>query len=345
MYKRYLAIITAIFVIGLLGHVAIVIHYDPYRVFGLNDYNRVNFEPNTRFLKVEQIKQHPEYEAFILGSSRAGIYSTATISQLSGLNYYNYGVSAASIEGVIRRIYWLTGNRDVKQIFLALDYDVMCLNHTIGEYDLLRQEHYELSGENPLRFYYKYLLFQPQKIRRVIRENEKPVWYEFDLASGQHSLPLQAAMLKADPEAYTRNGFDALGYSLDGVLPAERLHALVEAIQYLKAQDVELICVINPYHHLFMREYDLDDYALWLRTLVEQGVPVWDFSGFNTVTADNANYYDVLHFTEEVGDMVLQRVYGGSSGFGVLLTAENVEQRVEQIMTEKRSYELAHRNL
>ena len=111
---------------------------------------------------------------------------------------------------------------------------------------------------------------------------------------------------------------------------------------------MEVKFVINPCHHLTMREYDLDDYAGWLRTLVSAGLPVWDFSGFNSITTDNLNYYEALHFRASTGELVLKRIFGApdSTGvpadFGTLLTPQNVEARIAALRRERQTYLTSH---
>ena len=314
-FKRYLKIMTAVFVAGILVHLGTVIYFDPYRVFGFSGYNQINFEPNTRFLKAEKLINEHDFNAFVVGSSRAGLYDVAILNELSGRNYYNYGVSGASMDGILQRIRWLAQTQNLEQLIITLDYDVMLLENNIGPNDLLRHEHYAVSGENPVSFFYRYLLFQPKAIRRVIKENKRMdrIWYSYDGATGQHALPLQAALLAADPDAYVKNGFDSLGYSINGRSKARYLDELEGVVRELKSAGTDVILVVNPYHHLYMREFDPEDYARWLARLAEMDTELWDFSGFNSITMNDTNFYDPLHFTHEVSAMIISRIFAGAA--------------------------------
>ena len=73
-------------------------------------------------------------------------------------------------------------------------------------------------------------------------------------------------------------------------------------------------------------------YERWLRNVVRVTGGVWDFSGINPVTADMRNYYDDGHFTEAVGDRVLEAVYvRRHDGVGVFVDARTVERRIAEI--------------
>ena len=60
MQRSYWRLVLGIIVVGFVANLAANALIDPYRVFGLTDFNRKNFEPNTRYLKVAYLKDHPE---------------------------------------------------------------------------------------------------------------------------------------------------------------------------------------------------------------------------------------------------------------------------------------------
>lgn len=78
-------------------------------------------------------------------------------------------------------------------------------------------------------------------------------------------------------------------------------------------------------------------------------VPLWDFSGYNLVTTEPvrspmANFWDSSHFTEAVGDRIIDRVAGpeGPAGrpgdFGVRLSPDSVEAHLAAVRRAREAY-------
>jgi hypothetical protein len=93
----------------------------------------------------------------------------------------------------------------------------------------------------------------------------------------------------------------------------------------------------------------------------QEPFPLWDFAEYSTVTTEPlpppgsyremAYYWDSSHFKSNVGDWVLDRVLGvarGKSpipqGFGVRLTADNLDEVVDNLRQGHDKYRLTHRD-
>ena len=82
----------------------------------------------------------------------------------------------------------------------------------------------------------------------------------------------------------------------------------------------------------------------WKRKIV-QLTPVWDFSGYNSVTTEKINnlmnnYVDNSHYTPDIGDLIINRIFDYQIGkvpddFGVLLTTENIEKHLTKIRKDR----------
>ena len=69
--------------------------------------------------------------------------------------------------------------------------------------------------------------------------------------------------------------------------------------------------------------------------------PVWDFSGYNSITTESIsermdNYIDNSHYSPKTGDLVLGRILSFQTEkipeyFGILLTSDNIESHLKQI--------------
>jgi hypothetical protein len=87
--------------------------------------------------------------------------------------------------------------------------------------------------------------------------------------------------------------------------------------------------------------------------------PLYDFTGYTAITtealpargsrAEMAHYWDSSHFKQNVGDLVLDRIFGVErrdrrlpDDFGVLLTAQTIEPALARIRADRAAYRAAH---
>ncbi|TCV90246.1 hypothetical protein [Sulfurirhabdus autotrophica] len=87
----------------------------------------------------------------------------------------------------------------------------------------------------------------------------------------------------------------------------------------------------------------------------KQAFPLYDFSQYSTVTSealpqlgsrDEMHYYwESSHFKENVGDMVLNRIFNAGEvpeDFGVLLDSETVEKTLRNTRLQQKNYQISH---
>lgn len=124
-----------------------------------------------------------------------------------------------------------------------------------------------------------------------------------------------------------------------------------EIVQLCQENNIKLTVFISPSHatqweSIYATER-WDVLEQWKRDLVSI-IPVWDFSGYNSITTEEIaqymeNYVDNSHYTPEVGELILQRMRNKSrnnvpADFGVLLTSENIEEHLEQIESDRQTW-------
>ncbi|HHO75115.1 MAG TPA: hypothetical protein ENN05_01655 [Deltaproteobacteria bacterium] len=334
MKRVYWNIVLGIMVAGFAANLAVNVIVDPYKVFGICDFNRKNFEVNSRYLKTEYLKGHNGYDTFIFGTSRAQAYAEETVEELTGGTAFNFWVPGENMEGVFRKISWIIeSGHGMRRAIICLDYDFMFTYENIDRFDLLRQEHYLVSGEHRLGFYARYLSFQPTVIRKALRANlfTDSVHYRFDRETGRDIFPGRVDKAPAGKRQLLPDNV---------TLPEMGLHfrqlqmdAFRAVVKLLGEKDIEAVYVINPCYYLLMFSYNMQDYHDWLAGLAAQGALIWDFSGFNRITMDEANYSDLSHFNKAAGDMVLQRVLGKvvTDKAKFILSMDTLEHRIQAL--------------
>ncbi|WP_218081574.1 hypothetical protein [Anthocerotibacter panamensis] len=341
-YLRTLLLTTTAMII-LLCLPAILI--DPYRVFGLVDFNKKNFEPNTRYLKIEHLLKRNDYNAYIFGTSRVGFYDVRSANKFSGNHYYNMTASGQNDIGLRKELEWVLTNKNPRQIIIALDYDVF--HHKAINTDLLRQEHPLVAGESWLKFYALNLLFQPKSLLTCIQLNfDRKNYYVFDPETGQakvyvdNEIPSSSGpsrVIKQDKSPERLH----LPVKMNLPLPNTSLHEIQRIAKLSSRPHLERIIIINPYYHRLFLRFNIDSYTTWLRKMVDMFGSIWDFSGINSVTTNDENYIDFSHFSKPVGDLVLQRIFASEKSFrsipddfGVKVTKDNVEEHIRHLRLE-----------
>ncbi|HBB32405.1 MAG TPA: hypothetical protein DDZ80_08585 [Cyanobacteria bacterium UBA8803] len=119
-------------------------------------------------------------------------------------------------------------------------------------------------------------------------------------------------------------------------------------VELCKQKGITLKVFISPAHATDLEAIrttgQWQTFEQWKRDIV-QIVPVWDFSGYNSVTTEPIsnhmiNYVDNSHYTPKIGDLVLNRVLSYQDetvpkDFGILLTPENVESHIAKIRADR----------
>lgn len=129
-------------------------------------------------------------------------------------------------------------------------------------------------------------------------------------------------------------------------------------------KNIEVNLVLSPTHIYFIEAMDFLQiggmFTEWKRELVkinervakEYGktpFPVWDFAYFSEITTERVPpkedntmrmkwYSDPVHFTKTTGDHVLDQVYLGSDGTGVMLTSDNIDAVLDMQKQKKRQF-------
>ena len=83
-------------------------------------------------------------------------------------------------------------------------------------------------------------------------------------------------------------------------------------------------------------QFSSGDYLQWLHDVVEISGTVWDFGDDGAVARNPANYLDISHFDNRVGDWVLARIFRGEgngipAGFGFDVSRTNLAAHLRHI--------------
>ena len=320
----------------------IAVTLDPFRVFGISGFNKRNFEPNTRYLKIEYLKRN-KAEGFIFGTSRVNGYSVELATKLTGIRFYNLTAASQTPYEMYRNLRWLIANRKPRMVIFALDFDEFDQPLQRYEFDLSRQEHPEVDETSRVLFLWKYLWPHPIHYVHSLYGNliKKDTWYVFEPATGHYRFPLFDRMMAESPKQYVEERVSTNMKFRDFRPNPDQLTYLTRAIQLARKNGIDVKVFINPENHRLFRSYDFSAYADWLRMVTRTAGTVWDFSGLNSVTKNDGQFYDISHFTFSAGSLALYRVFNPGHpslsslrDFGVRVTQDNLEERISALARE-----------
>lgn len=331
---------------------------DPYGLFRLLDIVGFNQQKEGVRTKIRFVKQLElplrKPNTILMGSSRVHDAINPDSPALQGLGrVYNYGVDMNRIRETRMFLQHAVLNSDIKHAVIGLDFFMFNAQQPVNfDFDP------SMVGVkvSPLRYLGSPLFSTDALVDslKTLRGSVlNPSRREF-LANGFR--PQAFLGLKNYPNIHYYTNWTFLTPSpqktkyYNGMSINEEAYDDFEAILHLcREEGIDLRLYISPAHASLdgegIRATKLFDiYEAWkLRitiTAEKYGVMLWDFSGYNSVTTESVvspmrYYWDSSHFTQEVGDWVLARIFNSPlaksipKDFGVRLTADGINHHIK----------------
>ena len=134
-------------------------------------------------------------------------------------------------------------------------------------------------------------------------------------------------------------------------LSQKQLDSLRMVINLCQQHNINYYIYISPTH---ATQYEAIDRAgLWLtfeqwKREVVSITPIWDFSGYNSVTTElisesMVNYIDNSHYSKYTGELVLNKMFNYEADvipqdFGILLNSNNLETHLDKIKLDRQKW-------
>lgn len=190
-----------------------------------------------------------------------------------------------------------------------------------------------LNYPNDVGFYY------PNGLR-------DPVFFKKQIFPGKSNKSRFNTVLKQQFEfgKYTSNPEEFIAKSA--------FNDLKEILEICRKKQIEVKLFISPVHVTLWEARSLVNlwpaFGEWKRELVKIA-PVWDFSGYNSITTeeitekDMENYIDPSHYTKEVGDLILNKIFQVNletvpKDFGSFITEDNIEIHLKKIENDRQKW-------
>ena len=348
--KKWTISFVIIILIVLIGIAILNLVVDPYGYFdGLDGENKYLTDNSyIRVLKAHHIKKFADnYEAYVIGGSKAGGYTSEIMHELDGYNYYNCFITMGNFEEYyILTNYIIENDPSVKKIVLNLSGFECLFDVREG----IKQETPAIFlGKNQTVEFVKFLFKNPKlSYDRVFN----PGFDHRQNDDGSRNLERSYEEYFKDPNEYVKKN---VVYDLDKDLKemfdnAETrtftsfpndLDYLRKIVNLCEENEVELL-VINSATPLTSRQsYEGEAYWNFLAQ-VATVTDYWDFTSYNDINLNPYNFYDDAHPFYEVVELIVDTISEKNSynGFGFYVTKDNVYEYLQQRRTD--FYELKY---
>ncbi len=313
---------------------------DKYGLFQtpVNGCVRVFNEPNKNFLKARFIRNNPEaFDSFLFGSSRAG---KIDVQRIPDGRYYNMsyseGLPGEHLENI--KLFLRSGVK-IRNIAIGLDDFSFQMDPAEHSNQPMRLAHYG-TRYNPRSWLAHYWYYLFLKIRLVdFRQSLEKEGIELFLTGASRSSDEYEANIDKDLETYVHLPKFSVPHSYKGDRSEETIAEIREIVEIARENGVHLKVFINPVHHVTYLDKDFEAFLNFKKMLAEV-TDFYDFSGLNSITMDNANFYETSHYRQKIGDLLVEHLFLGrepaQDGFGRLVTKENFPAHAELMRSQLR---------
>ncbi len=346
--KAWILIVISIF------SITISINYlvDPFDIFHTSILKHSN-QLNERFLKIEFLDKHnKEFNGYMFGSSRIGTTYPSTIEQyIPNSKFYNFTVASANLYDYMMHLKYLVKNRyPVDYIYLQLDIDNM---NQYGKFESIyyKKLHPYVLDESLSWFYIQHLIgVFPLNIKGKIDKNlhfDYANRSEYFFDTGMWTKPGKEKQLIENCQSYVKNEATFhLKHKRDVYYTTamKSIEALSEIKRICIKNGIKLYLFIAPHNQNMMDTFVMKDYLNYLKDITSI-VDFYDFSGYNSVTTNNCNYYEMSHYRPHVGEMIAARIFNNKSvnipdDFGVYVNKNNIDAHLTKLREEISRYVL-----
>jgi hypothetical protein len=320
-------------------------------LFDLNKGKKINYSMsasgiNQRIYNTELILRNPDrFDSFLFGSSRIGVIDPGKITTGHFYNMsYPQGIVAEHLS-IIKT--FLKKGIKIKNVIIGMDEFSFKSRISEHENQLLYIMHPDVSGKSRSNLFFRYFF-------RLPRPFEISFWFKFLFKNNGEFKPLfndtglnvswlatEKKIAATGKYSFLNEDFAYSPFIFDQQLANEVFAQIDEMKLLAKKNNFSLIIFFNP---IYAQRYA--NYAagfLSIKKDLAEHTDFYDFSGFNSITTDDFNYYEDHHYRYLIGDMIIQRISGNGNikvpdDFGVLVTKNNVYTYINKQKMEMGKY-------
>jgi hypothetical protein len=338
--RTFCALFVATVLLVFAGIMSLNAITEPYGLFR-TDFNKQQIEPNQHFIKMRFILRNSEkYDSFLFGSSRVG---KINLRNVPDGRYYNMTYS----EGLPHEF--------LQDIKLMIKHGVKIRHLLIGlddfSYKVDPAVHYEQKMRYPYTeqewSYYGKTLFTLPTIQdlELFMFPKKDYFFTFyDIyGSGRPIIDNIEEAITNNTQRHISDPKFRKPTHYEGNRIAETLQDIRNIVALAKQNGIQLTVFINPIHIVTYLDANPEQFNQFKRELADI-TDFYDFSGINTITVNNLNYYETSHYRIGIGDLIVYRLFKDITtdpDFGVYVTRMSVDEHISRLRTQVVEYLLS----
>jgi hypothetical protein len=356
-YRKWLLTTLFFILFFALGLIAVNFYVDHHAVrlslFSLNKEIHQTIYPdgiNQHMFNPEVIFRQPKkFDSFLFGSSRISSINVANIPAGRFYNMsYSQGLPAQHL-AIIKA--FLQRGVKIKSVVIGLDEFCFSLSASAHQKQLLRIMHPDIGGPGRSEIFGMYFFRKPS-LNELARWKDRVLCGQMDgriiiNSQGVHLgwSQKEKILLATEKPIFQFNiqKYEPITYGKEET--DEAFVAIEELINLSHAQGFSVTFFITPFYANFYLNYA--EGLLSIKERLANLTNYYDFSGINSVTIDELNYYEESHYRYRVGDMIIARIFGSGAvklpnDFGLLVTRQNVGQHLKDQQQELSQYLRKH---
>jgi hypothetical protein len=348
--KKWVGIffVLSLVFVALLNTVNYVI--DPFNIFHTKTLKH-QYQMNERFIKIEYLEENnKKFNGYMFGSSRIGVTPPKVIEKyIPNSKFYNFTISSANLYDYLTHLeYFIKQKYPINTLYLQLDIDKM------GQYgrlssDYLRKLHPYTLNKSLTLYYMDYLNgFFPFNIKGKILENINHTnRTDYFLDTGIWTQPDNELAIKTDFKKYEK-GVEEFNKKTRRTFKYRISEKSMRALKNIKLlcikNNIKLFLFTTPHNKNMMDGFIVDDYLRYLKE-ISNITDFYDFSGYNTITMNNYNYYESSHYRPLVGGLIAGKIFKDDTveipeDFGVFVTRTNIDKHLKNLKIQIENYDL-----
>ncbi len=339
--KKWLITFIGALLASLIAFCSINYIVDPFGVFGdrLFKWYTYDIVNNQRIGKIDYLDRfHDRFNSYIIGGSKSGAMVPEKLEKyFSGSKFYSmlmYGGDFYDYELITK---YLIDNYEVKNLVLHMSvFEIKRYGRGEG---IQNEPHAKVTGESLPRFYFKFLTlnlnYSREKIEAWFNKDKTDKYGVIKSEDGVFEKTKIDKRLRENPEEFVAKEptFHKEHYKIGNIGLYKNVEALKKIKQYCEEHDVNLFVVAAPTHYLEMDAFDKEKFTEYWK-MIGDITEFWDFSGYNSISMDSRNFYDVSHYSNHVGELMMARMFDDDSlavpeDFGIYVTRDNIDKVLE----------------
>ncbi len=354
-YRRYnwLFLLSVFMPVATVGVFNILV--DPYDVFKTPNFLGINHskprkDNSDRLFKATDVIRIKPVTVFLGSSKTTGSLDPDHPALKNEQPAYNLGLNAINAYELRRYVeHTIANQKELELVIIGLDlfmFSSSTKNSQSFSEQRLEKRHISLKDLIDLTFSLDVLLASKETI---IDSKKTPIDID-NLGYGDNGfmpkLNLDREEIQSIFDKYI-NGYYKL-YAAQYQPSNQLLDELKKIVNLCQQNQIKLILFISPSHatqwEVIRSSGKWSNFEEWKRKVVKIS-PVFDFSGYNSITAepihhDMENYTTNPYYTPKVGNLVLNRILSYKEekvpdDFGILINPENIESHLEKIRQDR----------